>query len=257
MTSAFAMWIEDAAATSLREPQILLSGAPLGRAPEIRDALRIFTPFSRPLRVHCRSVLSHPRGAHDMRFTFGIERARGLAPSACVGAVVVEEGTAVRAFSARLRTRAPTPFHAAARFLLQGDRAWGLVAARGHVLNIVVVGGGLADDRMFWELLERIEPNGHGSLGLSDLELVSVPFAIDSGFWQLSTLRSYIRGAEDSALVLRSAGPVTMQTVPVYVDGEWRECDVLQQSQGLTQIRVRGVLINDPQTVLVPLPVAA
>ncbi|MCK6590726.1 MAG: hypothetical protein L6Q76_24455 [Polyangiaceae bacterium] len=163
----------------------------------------------------------------------------------------------MRAFSARLRMRVPTPYHAPARFLLQDDRAWGLVAARGHLLNIVVVGGGLADDQMFWELLNMIEPDGHASLGLSDLERVSVPFALDAGFWQLPTLRSYPRGSEKSALVLRSAGPVTLDTVPAYVDGEWRECDVLQQPEGLTQLRVAGLSTNAAPTVVVPIPIAA
>jgi hypothetical protein len=163
----------------------------------------------------------------------------------------------VRAFSARLLTRVRIPYHAAARFLLQGDRAWGLIAARGHLLNIVVVGGGLADDQMFWQLLDTIEPDGHAALGRSDIERVSVPFALDSGFWQLPTLKSYARGSEESALVLRSAGPVTMETVPAYVDGEWRECGVLQQPQGLTQLRIAGASINAAQTVVVPLPIAA
>lgn len=255
MSRAFAMWIETAFATRVRGPQTLVSGIPLGRAPEIRDALRIYAPFSPPLRVHCKSVLSRPRGSEDMRFTLGIDGDLQTFPPQYVGAVIVEEGVIVRAFTARLRTRS-APYHAPARFDLRSDRAWGLVAARGHLLNILVVGGGLAADIDFWPSLMKIEPQDRPALEPSSLERISAPFTLDAGYWQLPTIQTYPRGAWESALVVPPAGPVTVESASVFVDGEWRDSNLYQQPGGLTQIFLESGPDMDTTTVVAPLRAA-
>lgn len=252
MSRAFAMWIEDSSATRVRGPQLLLSGAPLGRAPEVRDALMIYAPFSRPLRVHCKSMMTHPRGAKDMRFTFGIDAELHLAPRQCVGAAIVEEGTVVRAFTARFKTRIASPYHAPARFELRGDRAWGLVAARGHLLNILVVGGGLASDQDFWPALERIEPQGFPVIEPAALERVSDSFSLETGYWQLPTIRTYLRREWQSALVIPPTGPVTLKNAQVHVDGGFRDSEIYQQANGLTQICVASGPDMDTTTVMAP-----
>jgi hypothetical protein len=255
MSRAFAMWIEDASALRVRGPQVLLRGSPLGPAPEARDALVMHAPFSRPLRVHCKSVLSHPRGAEDARFAFGIDAELGLEARQCIGAVIVDEGVAVRAFTARLRAPS-TPHHAPARFDLGRDRAWGLIAVRRHLLNIVVVGGGLAAAEDFWARLQRIEPQGFVALEPAMLERVSVPFALDGGAWEIPTLRTYAQGDERSALVIPSTGPVTVASAKVFVDGDWRDSDLYQQADGLTQIMVESGPGMDTTTVVASLSAA-
>lgn len=253
MSRAFAMWIEDASALRVRGPQVLLRGSPLGPAPEARDALVIHAPFSQPLRVHCKSVLSHPRGADDVRFTFGIDDGEmALEPRRCIGAVIVEEGVVVRAFSARLRVPS-APFHAPARFDLGRDRAWGVISARRHLLNIVVVGGGLTAADEFWPRLQRIEPQGFPALEPAALERVSMPFELDGGVWQLPTLQTYAQGDGQSALVIPSTGPVTVESAKVFVDGEWRDSSLYQQPGGLTQIFLESVPDMDTTTVVAPL----
>jgi hypothetical protein len=256
MRRPFAMWIETALATRVRGPQTLLSGVPLGPAPESRDALHVHAPFSRPLRVHCKSVLSHPRGAEDMRFTFGIDGDLPLLPAQYVGAAVVEEGVVVRAFTARLRSPAAR-YHAPARFDLGADRAWGLVSVRGHLLNILVVGGGLARDEDFWPSLVKIEPQNHAALERASLSRVSAPFALDAGYWQLPTCTIYPRGEWESALVVPSNGPVTDDSARVFVDGAWRDSELYQQPGGLTQICIASGPAMDLATVIAPFSKAA
>lgn len=252
MSRAFAMWIEDASALRVRGPQVLLRGSPLGPAPEARDALVIHAPFSRPLRVHCKSVLSHPRGANDLRFAFGIDDELGLEPRRCIGAVIVEEGVVVRAFTARLRVPS-APYHAPARFDLGRDRAWGLISVRRHLLNIVVVGGGLAAADDFWPRLQRIEPQGFPTLEAAALDRVSAPFALDGSVWQLPTLRTYPHGDGQSVLVIPSTGPVTVEAAKVFVDGEVRDSGLYQQPGGLTQILLESGPEMDMTTVVAPL----
>jgi len=254
MSRAFAMWIEDAAATRVRGPQVLLHGAPLGPTPEARDALLIHAPFSPPLRVHCKSVLSHPRGATDLRFTFGIEQDPRWSPRQYVGAVIVEEGVLVRAYTARLREPS-APYRAPARFDLGRDRAWGLVSARRHLLNILVVGGGLAAAEDLWPLLVKIEPEGQPPLPRPSFEAVSLPFALGVGCWQLPTFRAYPRG-DQTGLVVAPAGPVNVPSTHVLVDGEWRASALYQQENGLTQLSMESGPGMDTTTVMAPLMAA-
>lgn len=252
MSRAFAMWIEDASATRVRGPQVLLSGSPLGPAPEARDALTIYAPFSPPRRAHCKSVLSHPRGSQDSRFAFGIEADPRLSPQQYTGAIIVEEGVVVRAFTARLRASSARTY-APARFDLGRDRAWGLVSLRRRLLNIVVVGGGLAAAEDFWPSLVKIEPQGLPALELSDIERISAPFALDAGYWQLPTLKTIPRSAWEVSLIVGPAGPVGIEAARIFVDGEWRNSDVYQQPSGLTQMRMESGPDMDTTTVVAPL----
>lgn len=252
MSRSFAMWIEDASTTRVRGPQILLYGLPLGPAPEAHDTLTIYAPFSPPQRARCKSSLSHPRGAKELRFTFGIDGEPRLSPKQYIGAIVVEEGVMVRAFTARLR--APSAlYRAPARFNLGRDRAFGLVSVRRHLLNIAVVGGGLAAAEDFWPSLVNIEPQGHPTLETSDIERLSTPFALDAGYWQLPTLTTIPRDEWNVSLVVAPAGPVNVESASVFVDGEWRASDVYQQPNGLTQVRVEGGPGMDTATVVTPL----
>lgn len=256
MSRAFAMLVEDVIATKVRGPQFLLSGFPLGRAPEVSDAFLMVSPFSKPLRVHCTSVLGQPRGASDMRFTCGIEGDLGLAPRQCIGALLVDEGVAIRAFSGCLRQHVPKPYNAPARFNLGKDRAWGLVSIRGRIVNIVIVGGGLATSEDFWPLLQKIEIQMYPDLDLSFFERVSPGFEY-TGVWRLPTIRTYPRGEWESALVLRPSGPVTLQSSSAFIDGARRFCRLYQQRDGLTQVWVESAPGMDMETLIVPLGVAA
>jgi hypothetical protein len=242
------MWVESSAPLHSRgADEALVHGPVLGRAPEVGDALCILSPpFGPPLRTHCRSVGTLGRGAQPGGFTIGID-SLGRPPAQYRGAAVLEEGCAVRAFGARL-FRARPRCNGPVQFLFKKDRAWGLVSVRGVLLNILLLGGGLAADAFFWTELLQLDFGGGDVIDRIDMQPIIV--GGKAGVWQLRAVKWLPRGEWDRVLVVGSSGPVSAERVSMQIDGEVREATVYQQPDGLTQLFVRDAWAMAPESVV-------
>lgn len=253
MSRPFGMWILRSVLTSVRTPQLLVRGPTIGGFPDVGDAMLLHSPFAAPLRLHCRSIVTTPRGREDAAPGLGIDPIARLDARQLAGAILTQEGTALRAFTARVRAPGLSGV-TAARFELEGDRAWGLVSIAGGTLNAVVVGGGLPGGAL-WPTLVRIVLRDLDAV-LEAGQLVAVEDDLHPSIWQLRTLETYVQG-DQQALVLKSAGPVLNPDGAVRLGSDWRRANVLQQREGITQLFVDAAPGISGEAVVVPWPIAA
>lgn len=251
MSRPFAMWVDRARESRVREPRCFLSGPILGRAPEIGDALVLRAPFA-SIPVRCRALVGEPRGREGAPFTFGIDALPGIERSRLQGAFLVEDGVSSRAFGATLHRRRPT-LRTTARFEFDAGHAWGLVSIAVDALNGVLVGGP-SDD--LWSTLQSIRLESGESI--SKGEFTPIDAGRRTPLWRLRTVGRYMREDASEALVVSSLGPVADDTrCQVRVDDHWLEASVIQQPGGLTQFLVPSVPGADTSMITIPVPLAA
>jgi hypothetical protein len=245
------MLVLDAFEQSLTPHVAWLSGPAIGRVPEASDPLRIYSPFSLPLRTKLRALGGRPRGATTTAIVIGVDAIPSLSVERLRGALISEEGVEVRTFTAR--TERPDALAAPARFKLGDDHAWGLIRMTKNIVNFAVVGGGIGTHD-FWQDLELIRVEGWQKPLLAG-ELDPITAAETDLLWQLPRFSTYPQSSDRSAFVLRPMGPVRDLTVPVWLGDRWEKVRVFQSPTGVTQLLVANDVA--PSVLAAHVPMAA
>jgi hypothetical protein len=237
MKSLFGMLVEHCDSVTTPRPGLLLTGPLIGAPTNKYVTLR--GAFSEPSRLEVVSVANMHR--LESLYHTGLLIAEGVgAPAALRGAVVYDEGTLFRVFSAYVTC---PPLSEAALFRFSDGTARGLVRVARNILDAFIIGGGLAEGRDLWAELQEIECFSGYRISANLLRPLG-------RVWAVPPVKVYESQGE-SKIVIGSCGPAAVDHPVTFVGSEAPITGhiITQQVSGLAQVSC-GLKVNPPSALV-------
>lgn len=229
MSRFFAMLVSDAVAAPRIGKGLVLTGPIIGKMPAVNSRLTVRGAFGPPQRARFMGVGGVHR-ADSLRPPLVLVEGLHSTPARYLGAIVYEEGALFRVFSALLKKEVPYT-QIAAKYETEADQAWGFVQAEGRVVDMFVVGGGVAEGETLWTQSTTITTLGEIGFDVGD----ALP--IGEG-WAVYARPAYKRHST-TAFIATNCGPAEQEmSVLMLSGGMVGEVLNQQRSNGFVQFEV-------------------